>query len=99
MHLAALKGHSEVCRLIIENVEDKNPADNFGDTPLHLAAKKGSLDICKMILPKVKDKNPVSRVNRKTPLDLARLGGFEDVILLFEENAVNCLSNNFDQIL
>ena len=30
LHYAAKKGHFKICKLIIENVDDKNPADNDG---------------------------------------------------------------------
>ena len=39
-------------------VEDKNPKDPFGKTPLHWAAGNGHKIICKMIMDEVEDKNP-----------------------------------------
>ena len=40
LHYAAKEGHGQICKLLLENVKDKNPVDNFGDTPnkLYLAA-------------------------------------------------------------
>ena len=37
-YFAAEKGHFEICKLIIENVDDKNPANSYGFTPLWVAA-------------------------------------------------------------
>ena len=37
-------------RMIIEQVEDKNPKVNLDHTPLHFAAKRGNIEICKLIL-------------------------------------------------
>ena len=56
----------EICRLIIENVEEKNPKDHYGVTPLHRAAKEGHLEICRLIIENVEEKNP-KRDNGWTP--------------------------------
>ena len=36
LHKAALEGNVLECKLIIDNVEDKNPQDDFGRTPSSL---------------------------------------------------------------
>ena len=36
LHFAVTNGHIKVFQLIIERVEDKNPADDNGWTPLHM---------------------------------------------------------------
>ena len=59
--MAAQHGYLAVCQLIIKNVEDKNPRDQNGRTPLHLAAENGHLAICQLILENVQDKNPKDR--------------------------------------
>ena len=42
LHDAAIEGHLDIVRLILANVEDKNPADSeSGETPLHFAARVG----------------------------------------------------------
>ena len=55
---AAKYGHEQFCKMIMDVVEDKNPKDQFGKTPLHWAAGNGHTLICKMILDEVEDKNP-----------------------------------------
>ena len=40
----------EICKIILEDVEDKNPKDNSGNTPLHEAAKNGHDDIFQLLL-------------------------------------------------
>ena len=42
----------------MQRIDDKNPADIDGITPLHIAAKKGHLDVCKLIIPKIRNRNP-----------------------------------------
>ena len=55
---AAKYGHEQFCKMIVDVVEDKNPKDQFGKTPLHWAAGNGHKIICKMIMDEVEDKNP-----------------------------------------
>ena len=49
LHLAAKNGHLSVCQLIVENVDDKNPEDNYGRTPLQFATSRHHLDIKELI--------------------------------------------------
>ena len=58
LHKAAEEGKDSKCKLIMDNVEDKNPKDDFGWTPLHLAAWEGHLSVCQLIVNNVEDKNP-----------------------------------------
>ena len=84
LHSAAEAGKISECKLIIDNVEDKNPQDNFGRTPLHLAAFNGKLSVCQLIINNVKDKNPKDK-NGRTPLhEAAKLGQFKIFELIFE---------------
>ena len=43
-HYAAQNGHHKICKLFIEDVDDKNPRDNFRCTPLHSAAQNGDFE-------------------------------------------------------
>ena len=57
LHKAAKTGVLKKCKLIIDNVENKNPADRGGrTTPLHYAAMKGHFKICKLIIERVEEK-------------------------------------------
>ena len=47
---ATERGHLILCRMILINVEDKNPEDSDGTTALHVAAEEGYLEICKLLL-------------------------------------------------
>ena len=40
LHLAARKGHLEVCKILLENNVDKNPRNINEYTPLHFAAEE-----------------------------------------------------------
>ena len=61
LHMAAGKGHLEVCCLIMENLQNKNPVNGNGDTPLHRAASGGHTDVCRLILGEVNHKNPANK--------------------------------------
>ena len=67
---AAWFGHYEIFKLIFENVEDKNPPENTGMTPLHVAAMFGNFDICKLILENIHVMNPPT-TDGCTPFGLA----------------------------
>ena len=52
LHLAAYYGHLEICKLIMENVQDKNPADIYGLTALDYADVNFHTNICQTIAEK-----------------------------------------------
>ena len=81
LHMAALKGHIEIYKILMEKVVDKNPFYR-GWTPLHFAALNGHLELCRLILENVNDKNPVSN-NGRTPKDLARDCNRLEIVKLF----------------
>ena len=55
---------------MVSEINDKNPINRYGDTPLHLAAKNGYLEIVKCIMDNIDDKSPKDNQGR-TPLHLA----------------------------
>ena len=98
LHLAAKNGHLSVCKLIIKNVVDKNPAggkmvtkswmhpvwiDQW--TPLHLAAYTGHFSVCKLIINNVMEKNPGDQTGW-TPLHSAAQNGHLTVCKLILNN-------------
>ena len=68
--------------MITENLEDKNPKDSNGFTPLHHAALNGHLDICKLIMEQVENQNP-GNVYGDTPFHWAAGNNQLDVCKLF----------------
>merc|ERR1711974_499903 len=67
LHVAAHKGYVEICQLILDNVEEKNPLGIHNNTPLHYAASGGHYDVYKLIMDQVQNKNP-ARTKGFTPL-------------------------------
>ena len=50
LHCAALNGHVEIVRLLLQNGADVKAKSNGGSTPLHWAAKFGHVDILHLLL-------------------------------------------------
>ena len=78
---AARNGRIDICRLIIDNRENKNPKGKRGLTILHHAAGHGLQDICTLIMDRVDNKNP-SDVFGITPLHWAASEGHFNICQL-----------------
>ena len=70
----------EVFKYIFENVDDKNPADLKGITPLHLAAKHPTTNFVKYIMNNIRDISPKDH-NGNTPLHFA---AYSEQLFVFE---------------
>ncbi|XP_066526539.1 ankyrin repeat and SAM domain-containing protein 1A-like isoform X3 [Hoplias malabaricus] len=74
LHCAAQYGHSEVVRLLLEELTDPTMRNNRFETPLDLAALYGRLEVVKLLLcahPNLLN----SHTRRHTPLHLAARNG------------------------
>ena len=94
LHIGAMNGNAELCRLIMDNVDDGNPKDKMGYTPLAMAAANGHLEVCRLIIERVKDKNPANNFGT-TPLHrAAENGNFGVCRLIIEKIEVKNPANN-----
>ena len=84
LHWAAIVGHLETCRLIMGNLQGKNPKDENGITPLLGAAWGERLKICRLILENLPEKNPANKIGET--LDLAEAKGLANVCELIRQN-------------
>ena len=64
--------------MILDEVNDKNPKDKDGTTPLHWAANKGHFEIFKLIMESADEKSPVDN-HGDTLLHYAADAGHFDV--------------------
>ena len=86
---SAKYGNLEVCRFFINNIDDKNPKDDEGLTPLHIAAENGKFKVCQMILEAgIDNKNPKTSesISGVTPLHGAAENNHLSVCHLIIEN-------------
>ena len=75
-----------VCKLLIENGENKNPASHHSkEIPLHFAAQNGHSDVCCFLM-KIVEENNSANFWRQTPLHLAAKRGHLDVCRIILEN-------------
>ena len=49
-HIAAMRGHIEICKYLLNCLNNKNPCNKARQTPLYFAAKKNHFEICKLFL-------------------------------------------------
>ena len=78
----------EICKLFINNLINKNPCDNNGNTPLYMAARSGHLEVCTQLMENLHDNNP-KNYNGWTPLHSAAWAGHLDVCELLIKNLKN----------
>jgi ankyrin repeat protein len=83
LHLAALKGQSEIVYILLQFV-DVNARDNNGNTALHLASLKGHREVVELLLAEDAEINPMNH-DGKTPLNLAIERGQKQIELLLRE--------------
>ena len=89
LHWVAINGNLDICQLILEKVNNKNPAIAVGCqsgwTPLHFAARYGHIDICRLIIANVDDKHPIND-DGETPMDIADRRNHVDIYKLFDNS-------------
>ena len=85
----------EIFKLIFDNVQDKEPKDKEGSTPLHYAAKYGNLEVCRLIIGETDNKNPMNSVGW-TPLHCAAQNGHEEICNLISSKVLDKNPTGFD---
>ena len=56
LHLATMKGHLEMCKMIINRITDINPIDDDKWSPLGIAYEHRHQELFKFIAAKIKEK-------------------------------------------
>ena len=56
LHLATIKGHLEMCKMIINRITDINPIDDDKWSPLGIAYEHRHQELFKFIAAKIKEK-------------------------------------------
>ena len=87
-HFAAKTGKLQMVEYFIENaaLENQNPKDKIGITPLHLASLHGHEKVVKLLLENIKgEKNPQDLI-ACTPLHLASISGHLKIVKMILDN-------------
>ena len=90
LHVAAGKGNfydsgnTSLWTILVEKVNDVEPRDGYGNTPLHYAAMFGNLEICQKIIGNIKDAH-LKNEDEKTPLHFAAENSHSEVCKLILE--------------
>ncbi|KAK1312590.1 hypothetical protein QJS10_CPA07g01168 [Acorus calamus] len=93
LHTAAIKGHRDAVRTLIDYGADLHARDREGHTPLHLAVEGGSADAVEALVDKGADVN--ARTGRgATPLYMARSMGHEAIAQLLLANGAGSSSSH-----
>ena len=74
--------------MIVDQVEDRNPAAYNGMTPLHIASQRGHVNVCRLFLDNSDDSSPVT-LDGKTPLDMARQSNNRTIVWLLKKNSMS----------
>ena len=99
VHVAAKNGRLDLLQNLVPKLNEGNPKDDDGITPLHLAAKYGHLDAVKYLWIFITDMHPKAgpKLYHQTPLHSAAIGGHLEVVKFLvqstEENINPSLSN------
>ena len=81
--LAAQYGNMEVYELISKDLEDKNPRDRYGETPLHNAVRYGRYEICQFITKNTENLESLDILGN-TPLQLAEQRRYKEISKLLK---------------
>ncbi|KAL8684803.1 MAG: hypothetical protein Q9218_008129, partial [Villophora microphyllina] len=81
LHGAAVNGHADIIRLLIDRGLDKDAQDNQGRTPLHEACRCGKADVVNLLLTLGANRSAKDRWHR-TVWDVAWLHGHAKIMLI-----------------
>ena len=83
IHFAADQGHLEIVKFLSKLVDNPNPQDTLGFTPIYHAASEGHLEIVKYlasVISPIDDVMLADYVEKMTPIHTAALDGHSEII-------------------
>ena len=91
----AYQGNLPFFHELVQFATNRNPANQWGTTPLHWAAMCGHRDVCQLLLDHVEVKDPADQLGY-TPLHLAACYGRVDICCLLLDHVENKHPRNND---
>ncbi|CAD8166532.1 unnamed protein product [Paramecium pentaurelia] len=96
LHYAAMEGHIESCRLLLQHQAQPDITNVQQRTPLHIAAIKGYLEICQLLI-QYRTSINLFDYQYNSPLHLASQNGNKEIIeLLLDHGADYNIRNHFN---
>ena len=93
LHKAAINGHLSVVELLIDNVKNKNPENDYKDTPFKMAARYGHWSVCLHIVGYIQDLNLTDDCNNTLLHMLATCDGnlvlYQSILESVEDNRLD----------
>lgn len=95
LHIAAMRGHLNVCKLLVKSGCEPYATNNKGETPLLAAASRGHTDVCKFLINRGAEVNSIACSNGLvlSPLHLAAWGGHTETCKFLLEHGAKPLIN------
>lgn len=90
LHLAARAGNVRVATQLLDWGADPNVGEKYGFTPLHEAVENNHIELVRLLLARGADRKMATELDCKpflagtTPLDIAKMRGYEDYIYLLD---------------
>ena len=78
LHWAAILGYLDICKYIMEKLDNEHPKNANGKSPIHFAAQYGHLEVYKLLVENIEDKNHGDN-DGITPLHMAAKYGHLEV--------------------
>jgi ankyrin repeat protein len=86
LHQAALCGHTDAARELLNRNADLNAQDRQGRTPLYLATLRKHADVVRFLLTVGADKSLRGGSHNRTPLEVAISTDQVDIFKILEDN-------------
>ncbi len=94
LHLAALEGHPEIVRKLIEHEANVESVTSMGRKPLHIACLRGNFEVVKILVDSKADLNSQDR-DFNTPLHLAVEYGHNEILSYLLDRKADVKIKNF----
>ncbi|XP_076081481.1 uncharacterized protein LOC143052358 [Mytilus galloprovincialis] len=101
LHVAAIKGWTDIVKLLLDTGADYNKCDMYGLSPVMIACRYGHTEILRILLEKGADNNKCTNDGWSPVLMASRYGHTETVRILLEKGADNnkCSNDSWSPVM